>query len=104
MTPVTAPFTVLRCFDPITCRAARVALRFAAAAAFCSTVRGARTFFGLRPKSASASGELPKAAFTHDTNASRNTRRAGASACTAPSFALSDARAASTSAKSCTIA
>jgi hypothetical protein len=30
---VIVPFTSFRCFDPIVCRAARVAARFAAAAA-----------------------------------------------------------------------
>jgi hypothetical protein len=103
-TPVTLPFTALRCFDPITFRFARVAARFAAAAAFCSTVKGVRAFFGARPKSASTSADVPKAAITHDTNASMKTRRAGAAARSAASFALSVARAVSTSANCCTIA
>jgi hypothetical protein len=52
-------------------------LRFAAAAAFCSLVAGVRAFFGLSPKSASASGALPKAAFTYATYASIQMRSAG---------------------------
>jgi len=49
------------CFDSIVFRAARVDLRFAAAAAFSSTVSG-------------ASGAPPKAPFTNDANAPMNVR------------------------------
>jgi len=44
--PVTSPLTAFFCCDPIVCRAARVAARFAAAAALASTVSGTRTFGG----------------------------------------------------------
>ena len=56
--PVTSPLTPSFCLLPIVCRAARVAVRFAAAAVLASTVSCARAF-GLIPKSASASGEVP---------------------------------------------
>ena len=55
--PTTAPLTVFLCLDPMVFHAARVALRFAAAAVFASTVSGVRAF-GCTPKSARMSGWL----------------------------------------------
>jgi hypothetical protein len=75
-TPVTSPLIAFFCFVPNVCRAARVEARFAAAAALTSTVSGARDF-GWIPKSASTSGEDPKAPFTYDSNALMKARRAG---------------------------
>ena len=47
--PVTAPLIASLAFAPLVPRAARVAARFAVAAALCSTVRGVAAFFGASP-------------------------------------------------------
>ncbi len=74
--PVTSPLIAFFCCDPFVPRAARVATRFTAAAAFCSAV-WVRTAFGLSPKSARTSGALPYVAFTYSVSASIRARSAG---------------------------
>jgi hypothetical protein len=97
-TPVTSPVTACFRFDPIVCRAARVEARFAAAAAFSSSVRAARDLREI-PKSASTSGEDPKAPLTTDTNALMKARRAGIWVASLAIFAFVEALDASTSAR-----
>ncbi len=101
--PVTAPLTPFFCLAPIVCRAARVAARFAAAAALASTVSGVHAF-GWTPKSASTSGAVPKVAFTNVTNASMKMRSDAMSVFSAATLALVVALAASTSLRRLTIA
>jgi hypothetical protein len=67
LTPITLPVTSRIATLPLVPRAARVALAFAAAAAFSSVVSGFRAFFVGRPKSASTVGELPNVPFTYAT-------------------------------------
>ena len=90
------PFTAFFCCVPIVCRAARVALAFAVAAVFCSTVRGVAAFLGLRPKSARTSGEWANVAFTNASNSASWRRRDGAWVTSSLSLALVTAFAAST--------
>ena len=52
---MTAPLIPFLAFGLVVPRAARVAMRFAAAAVFCTAVRGVATFFGGTPKSARTS-------------------------------------------------
>jgi len=55
---VAAPFTLAFAFGPIVLRATRVAFAFAARAAFSSSVSGAGTFLGARPKVVRTAGWL----------------------------------------------
>jgi hypothetical protein len=93
---VTVPLSSCFCLLPIVCRAARVAARFAAAAAFCSIVSGVGAFLGLMPKSARTSGESPRVAFTNVVYADMKLRNGAAWALSWAIFALVAAFASST--------